>query len=146
MSVAIYAVRDRLIDWFMRPFPANSDKEVLGAIAQQVNSEELNGIAQAPHHYEVWKLCEVTDNGHVKEARVLIADCSSLIRSDLRKRHHTGDNQVPEAAGREPGPPGRNPYNTGSRHPSGQTGTQGPTHEGGTQSSGPQGGNRHSER
>jgi len=77
----IYAIKDRLLDYYMTPFAAPSDKEVLGSIARTVNqggSEEP--IVTNPHHFEIWRLAEVTDDGHIVEARELLADASALIR------------------------------------------------------------------
>lgn len=81
----IYAIRDRLIDYFMTPFAAPNDKEVLGSVAYQINvQEDGNAIAQAPHHYEIWVLAEVQDDGHITPHRELICDCASLVRRDIR--------------------------------------------------------------
>lgn len=82
----IYALKDRLIDYYLTPFAARGDKDVLAAIAAAINNgENRDAIAQAPHHFEVWKLATIDDDGHIKEARELLADCASLIRTDLRK-------------------------------------------------------------
>lgn len=82
----IYALRDRLIDYYLTPFAAPTDKDVLAAIAAAINNgENRDAIAQAPHHFEIWKLATIDDDGHIKEARELLADCASLIRTDLRK-------------------------------------------------------------
>lgn len=80
--VQIYALRDRLIDYFMTPFPAHRDREVLNSIAAMVNREGSDDpIHQAPHHFEVWKLCEIDENGQAHGKPELIADCSTLIRA-----------------------------------------------------------------
>lgn len=82
----IYAIRDRLIDYFMAPFAAPGDKEVLAAMAHRINlvGETNDAIAQAPHHFEIWKLGEVNEDGHITAAQDFIADCSSLIRRGIR--------------------------------------------------------------
>ncbi|QCQ85021.1 nonstructural protein [Blackfly microvirus SF02] len=82
----IYAVRDRLIDYFQQPFAAPGDKEVLTAISAAVNTEgNDNAIAQAPHHYEVWRLGEVDDQGHINASKEFLADVSSLVRRNIRR-------------------------------------------------------------
>lgn len=82
----IYAIRDRMIDYFMQPFPGPDDKNVLAAVATRVNQgEPTDAICQAPHHFEVWKLAEIHNDGHITPARELIADCASLVRASVRQ-------------------------------------------------------------
>lgn len=81
----IYAVRDRMLNYYMQPFAGPGDKEVLAAISAQVNNGDAVGIAAAPHHYEIWRLADISEEGHVQESREFIADCSSLIRAGHKK-------------------------------------------------------------
>jgi len=77
----IYAVRDRLIDYYMHPFAGNNDKDVLAAIAAAINREgNLDAIAQAPHYFEVWRIGKVNDDGHVESSRELLGGCEGLVR------------------------------------------------------------------
>lgn len=116
MNLGIYAIRDRLIDYFMQPFVGPDDKQVLASVARLVNTGEVTSdIAQAPHQFEVWKLGEVNDEGHVIPERKYLQDCSSLVRRDLRQRGQPGGPEAQnnprentEAAGGA-GPPGRAP-------------------------------------
>lgn len=80
----IYALRDRLIDYYMQPFAGPDHKSVMAAVARTVNQEGMNDIYQAPHHFELWQLGEVTDDGHIVEKRELIADCASFVRAGIR--------------------------------------------------------------
>ncbi|QXP08024.1 MAG: nonstructural protein [Arizlama microvirus] len=83
----IYAIRDRLLDYYMQPFAGPEDKAVLASIARMINTQgEQSDIAQAPHHFEVWELGEIDDEGHINPTRKLIADCSSLVRPNIRER------------------------------------------------------------
>lgn len=92
----IYAVRDRLIDYFLQPFVGPDDKNVLAAIANDVNKlEATSAIAQAPHHFEIWELGEVDQEGHITPKLNFLADCSSLIRRGIR----TGDDEGPGRPG-----------------------------------------------
>lgn len=120
MRMNLYSIRDRLIDYFMVPFPAPSHSQVKAAIAQQVNNGDTNAISQAPHQFEIWQLAEIdTETGSITEHREYLCDCSSLIRRGLREGTDprgpslvgTGD----QAQGGRPGPTGG---------PNGQTGTQ----------------------
>ncbi|WNK12990.1 MAG: nonstructural protein [Microvirus sp.] len=82
----IYAVNDRLIDYFMQAFVAQDDKHVMAAISTVINTEPYkDAIAQAPHHFEIWRLGEINEDGHIAAHKELIASCESLIRSDQRR-------------------------------------------------------------
>lgn len=94
----IYAIRDRLIDYFMQPFVGPDNKSVLASVAKLVNQEGTSDIAQAPHHFEVWELGEVNaEDGHITPKLDFIADCSSLVRRGIRETRLPEDGQT-EAA------------------------------------------------
>jgi len=80
----IYAIRDRLIDYYLQPFAGPDEKNVLAAIAAQVNGDIDSAINTAPHHFEVWELGKVDQEGHITPTRKLICDCASLVRTGLR--------------------------------------------------------------
>lgn len=81
----IYAIRDRLIDYFMQPFVGPDDKSVLASVARLVNQGEVTSdIAQAPHQFEVWTLGIIQEDGTITPERGYLGDCSSLIRRDIR--------------------------------------------------------------
>lgn len=113
----IFAVRDRLIDYYMQPFAAPGVKDVLAALANQVNTENQgNAIYQAPHHFEVWQLGIVSEDGHITPEREFIADLSSLVRAGVRQTGQPGARQVEgpatasqDAPGVRRGDPGANP-------------------------------------
>lgn len=70
-----------MIDYYLNPFAAPDDLQVIGAIANQVNAGENTGICQAPHHFEIWRLGEVTADGRILEAKELLATCDALVRA-----------------------------------------------------------------
>lgn len=80
----IYAVKDRLIDYFLQPFAGPDDKNVLAAVSQQINSGDTHAISQAPQHFEVWRLGEVDQEGNLIARKEFIADCASLVRPGIR--------------------------------------------------------------
>lgn len=83
----IYAIRDRLLDYYMQPFAGPDDKAVLASIARMINTQgEQSDIAQAPHHFEVWELGTLDDEGNLTPTRKLIADCHALVRPSVRER------------------------------------------------------------
>lgn len=83
----IYAIRDRLIDYFMQPFFGPDDKNVLASVARLVNQGEVTSdIAQAPHHFEVWTLGYITEEGSIVAEKQFLTDCTSLIRPGVRTR------------------------------------------------------------
>lgn len=100
-----------MIDYFMVPFCAPDDKSVLAAMAQRVNdttgAPTGDAIIQAPHHFEIWKLGEVEENGHIKSEIDFLADCSSLVRSGIRNETQTsrGDRPVEGVPGESRGRP-----------------------------------------
>jgi len=82
--VNIYAIRDRLIDYYMRAFSAPDDKDVLASIAATINEGDPNSaLAKAPHHFEIWRLGKVTEEGDLRPGKELIADCASLVRDNI---------------------------------------------------------------
>lgn len=102
----IYAIRDRLIDYFMRPFAAQDDKEVLASIAHAINQGDNSAISQTPHHFEIWRLGSVTEEGDLRAGKELIADCSSLIRNGIRRTGVSGASEPEKAPDRRTGPSG----------------------------------------
>jgi len=79
--VKLYAVKDRMIDYFMVPFPAPDDNQALAGVAEAVNGERQSAISQAPHHFEVYLLGEIDEHGTIFPKKELICDCSSLVRT-----------------------------------------------------------------
>lgn len=81
----IYAIRDRLIDYFQQPFVGPNDNAVKASLSNHIsNPEATDAIAQAPHHFEIWELGEVHEDGHIEPSQKLVCDCSSLIRPSVR--------------------------------------------------------------
>lgn len=77
----IYAVRDRLIDYFMLPFVAPDDHQVMASLSQEVSRpDNPNAIASAPHHFELWKLGEIHEDGVITPGQELVCDVSTLVR------------------------------------------------------------------
>lgn len=77
----IYAVRDRMIDYFLMPFAAPSDNEVMASLSNEINRpDNINAIAQAPHHFELYQLGEIDENGTIFPKKELVCDCSNLVR------------------------------------------------------------------
>lgn len=98
----IYAIRDRLLDYYQQPFIAQDDKPVLGAISNQLHNGNNLDWQNAPHHFEVWRLGQVTQEGFIEQDRELLATLDSLIRPDLRR-----PNRVPGVTESEIPPEGR---------------------------------------
>lgn len=94
----LYAIRDRLLDYFLQPFIGPSDNQVKSAVADNINNEESNhAISQAPNQFELWRLAEIDEKtGQVGGEREYICDCTSLIRPNIRIRAN-----APAAALRE---------------------------------------------
>lgn len=92
----LYCIRDRLLDYFMQPFVGPGDKEVMAALSKTINAGGKSDIEQAPHHFELYQLAVIQEDGIIVPERTLICDCASLVRRDLRDRRI---NSGPEAQG-----------------------------------------------
>lgn len=78
----LYAIRDRLLDYYQQPFAAHADTDVLAALSRTISNGGDDVIAQAPQHFEIWRLGHVTETGHLDDSdRELLADLSALIRT-----------------------------------------------------------------
>lgn len=80
----IYAIHDRMIAYFMQPFIGNDDKQVAASIAETINGEGLHAIQQAPHHFELWRLGSIDEEGNVTKDKEYICSCDSLVREPSR--------------------------------------------------------------
>lgn len=97
----IYAIRDKMLEYFMTPFAAPGDKDVLASLATTINAgADGNAIKAAPHHFEIWRLAQVTEDGHIAEDREFLAECASLIRRNVRQTGEPGEGTVQEAVKR----------------------------------------------
>lgn len=103
----IYAIRDRMIDYFIQPFAAPGDHEVLAAIAGRINQPgDTDAITQAPHHFEIWRVAKFNqDTGHLEVSKEFLADCSSLVRGSVRTVGRPGDQSTESAPGARTSPP-----------------------------------------
>lgn len=103
----IYAIRDRLIDYFMQPFIGPDDKMVLAAIAVSVNTpDSKEPIHHAPHHFEIWRLGKIDqETGEVIRDRELLGDASSLVRGSDGEGTATGGSEIHPATGGSQRPP-----------------------------------------
>jgi len=97
----IYALRDRLIDYYLVPFAAQSTKEVLAGVATAINREgNLDAIAQTPHHFEIWQLGEVDEEGHIHKHKEFVTTCDALVRP---RREPAGNEQRTPTGGETTG-------------------------------------------
>lgn len=95
----IYAIRDRMLDYFQQPFVGPNDNAVRASLAAHVNNPEAtDAIAQAPHHFEIHQLGYVTEEGALVAEKSFICDCSSLIRVGLRERRPGGPGKDTDTA------------------------------------------------
>lgn len=84
-----------MIDYFMVPFPAPNDNEAMAGIAHEVNREDMKtAIQNAPHHFELYSLGEIDENGIINAKKDFVCDCSILIRP----RRQSGESAASQAA------------------------------------------------
>lgn len=113
----IYAIRDRLINYFMAPFAGpDQHADIFAAVATQVNGDTNDAICQAPHHFEIWTLGEVQEDGTLVPKREFLADCSSLVRTGIRKgvASPNGNRPPNHAQNESRGPLGGDPQPAGT--------------------------------
>jgi len=107
-NLNIYAVRDRLIDYFQTPFVGPSDKSVMASLQAMINNGEVtNGINQAPHQYELWRIGEVTEEGDIHVHKELLCTCDSLVRPGVRDGATPGNGALSQPLARVNPPGGR---------------------------------------
>lgn len=113
----LYAIRDRLLEYFMTPFVADGDKQVMHGLAALINTgAKDHAIAQAPHHFELWRLAEIDeDTGTCKGPPTFLADASSLVREGVRSERVPGTPDRAGAATPSQDSPGRPGGLTGAR-------------------------------
>jgi len=102
----LYAIRDRMLDYFQNPVAVTRQEDFLAAVARNVNGE-TNELAQAPDHYEVWEIAEIDDQGRITPKREFIANCSRFIRSGVWNRRKPGSDGIQGEPGQVPNGPGR---------------------------------------
>lgn len=82
----IYALRDRLLNYYHQPFFTPGDKEALVAVSNTINNGDPNSaVAKTPHHFEVFRLGEIDEEGNIQAGKEFLADASSLVRDNLRE-------------------------------------------------------------
>lgn len=105
----IFSIRDNLIQYFMTPFVAPSEKEAMAAVAAAVNLEDsTDAIASNPSHFELWELGIVDSEGNLSSTRVLLCSCNSLRRAAERvraSRDAYNARRSPPNGGADPGIP-----------------------------------------
>lgn len=122
----LYAIRDRLLEYFQRPFIGDTDATVLAAVATAINTEANVDFAKTPTHFEVWVLAEIQEEtGQVKATPKFISNCSDLRRGIRETGIHRASESQDPAAGRGTEVKGPPPYHGATdRGPEGTTQSQ----------------------
>lgn len=95
----IFAIRDRMLDYYQRPIFAERKADVVSAIAMAINQGEKNDFCQTPEHFEVWELGELDiETGKIESKQTIITNCASLIRSSIRGGQQPGTPEAPKPA------------------------------------------------
>lgn len=103
---SVYAIRDRLLNYFMQPFIAHNDASALASIGETVNEPGgSHAIQKSPHHFEVWRISEITDDYEALPKKAFLADASSLIREHFRPVGQPGRERLAVAPGARRSPP-----------------------------------------
>lgn len=84
----LYAIRDRMLDYYMHPWAAPDDKQAMAGIATQVNNPDAGPISQAPQHFELWELGTINETGDITAQKTIICNCANLIRTETKEKAH----------------------------------------------------------
>lgn len=76
----LYAIKDRMLNYYMTPFASQDDNAVLASISETVNLDGQHAIQQAPQHFEIWQIGEVDEDGHITPRKEFLTTCDTLIR------------------------------------------------------------------
>lgn len=78
----LYALRDRLLNYYLQPFVAPNDNAVKASLAMTIaQGGDNNAISQAPHHFELWVVAEIDEQDlRLAPIHQLLCDCHALIR------------------------------------------------------------------
>lgn len=105
----LYALRDRLIGYYLQPFTAENDNAVKASLAETINGDHPHALTKSPHHFELWCLLEINqETGCIVDAEPepeFICDCSSLVREDFRERGVPRNPAMPRIAPNRQGAP-----------------------------------------
>jgi len=97
----IYCVHDRLINYWLTPLTASDDAAMKHSLSTVVNNDESqHAITQAPHHYDLYKLGEIKEDGQIQPCKEFICTASDLIRA------RPGSAAATSVQARGPGVPG----------------------------------------
>jgi len=115
LTLKLYALRDRLLDYYKQPFLGPGDKTVMASLANMINNEGDSDFVQAPHHFELWTLAEVHESGEVIAAKEFICDCAGLVRKNLRDPGEPGDYTRETTPPRRTAPPSSHNQHAGTQ-------------------------------
>jgi len=115
----LYAIRDRLLDYFLQPFIGPSDRQVKAAVADNVNNQESqHAVSKAPHQFELWRLAFIDETtGQVEGEREYLCDLNSLVRGGIREGGDAAAAALATAARERAEAPGRTGGTTGAHEP-----------------------------
>jgi len=71
-----------MLNYWLTPICADNDTAMMHSLSTIVNNQQSNhAITQAPHHYDLYLLGEVTEDGGIKPKKEWICEASHVIRT-----------------------------------------------------------------
>lgn len=119
----ILAIRDRMLDYYQRPWLFATQDEFVAAVAALINGGNTKDgsvpdYALTPEHFEIWQLGEIdVETGAVKPSLTIITNCASLIRRDVRQGAGPSGARTAPAAGSSDGQAGNGAGKGDPEHP-----------------------------
>jgi len=82
----IFAIRDRLLNYFQRPVMADHAPDVVAAVATAINGGDKNDFCQKPEDFEIWQVGEFDqESGAIIPKLTIVTNCLSLVRTGVRE-------------------------------------------------------------
>lgn len=97
----LYGLRDRLINYYCKPFMTSSDADAMAAVAFIINNGESNEpLSLTPEHFELWRLGEIDQQtGQIAPQREFLCDAASLLRPSVRGGPDAGATPIQPSQG-----------------------------------------------
>lgn len=102
----IFAIRDRLLNYFQRPVMADQAPDVVAAVAAAINNGDQNDFCKKPEDFEIWQVGEFDqESGAIIPKLTIVTNCLSLIRGRVREGDASARAAAIAAAHRSAGAP-----------------------------------------
>jgi len=115
VNIMLYAIRDRMLDYYQRPVFSDRKSDFVAAVANAINTGGTNDFCQTPEHFEIWELGSFNvETGQLEGKQTIITNCASLVRNGVRHERTSPPAATPRAPGQSTGAPRHAPRDGGT--------------------------------